>query len=188
MIVKSEDDPVDDLAVGAAAAFHMDVGLGVKRPAFFREPFERLPAVHIVQQGPVFEPSGPVGQEIDRCIQPDGDRAAVEKLSRTRVDEGLAAGRDDPDVAVHKPCNDAPFAVAEVRLPESFVNLGGRVAWGALGDGGIGIHEGNPEPLREAAADRRLAGPHQANKDNRSIKALGQVSHGQGYTGGCRAG
>jgi hypothetical protein len=114
MLVERDDDLVDHLAVRTVAAFHVDVGLGVKLAPLGREPFESFAPVDIAQERASLEASGPVGQQVDRRIQPDRDRPVVEHLAGARVDEDLAAGGDHPDLVVDQPGDQPPLAVAKV--------------------------------------------------------------------------
>ena len=183
MLVESQDNLFDHLAVGAAAALHVEVRFGIELAAFACEPFQRLAAIsHVAKQRPRLKPPGPIGKQVDGCIEPDRDRPVVEQFARARVDENLAAGGDNPDLVVDKPRDQPPFAIPEIRLAESLENLRWRIAGGAFGNRRVRIDERQAQTLCQAPADRRLAGTHQAYKDDRTIKAFGQVSHEQGYT------
>ena len=177
MLVECDDDPLDDLAMRAASAFHVNVRLGVKVAPLVREPLESLLAIDVPQQRPGLQSSCPVGEEVDRGVEPDRNGAAVEQLPSPRVDEHLTPRGDYPDLVVDQPCDETPLAIAEVCLAESLKDFGRGEAGGAFGDRSIRVEEGKPEPLGQTAANRRLAGAHEADKDNRTIEAFGQVSH-----------
>ena len=49
-------------------------------------------------------------------------------------------------------------------------------------DGRVAVDEGQAEPLRKAAAHRRLARPHEADEDDWAIETLGEFMHARGYT------
>ena len=72
--------------------------------------------------------AGALGQHVDRRVEPDGDRALVEQLAGARIDEGAAAGGDDPDVALDQPGDQPPLAVAEIMLAIALEHFGGRGA------------------------------------------------------------
>ena len=64
--------------------------------------------------------------------------------------------------------DDLAFAVAESRFAVALEDLLDRAAGGHL-DLVVGVEEGKPQPLRQAAADRGLAGPHQSDHDDRTV-------------------
>ena len=91
-------------------------------------------------------------------------------------------------MALDQPRHQPPLAIAEILLAIAFINFGGAETGGIL-DRRIAVDERQVEPLREAPADGRLADTHQADKDDRFIKAVRQTMHGQGgYTWGCMVG
>ena len=184
MLFQGFDDRFDHVAVGAVAAFYVDVRLGIHVPTFRLELLKRrLAIVDLVQQRPCVQSGCPSGQQIHRRIEPDGDRPLVQQLPSARIDEDLASGRNHPDLVVDQPRDQSPLAVAEIRLAEPLEHLCRRVACRIL-DGRIGIDEGQVKAPREPSPDGRFAGPHQADKDEGTIKALNKVSHIEGYTAG----
>jgi hypothetical protein len=66
------------------------------------------------------------------------------------------------------PADDARFAGPEVGLAVACKNVRDRHP-GGLFDLRIGVDEWDREPLRQAAPDRRLAGPHHADKHHRAL-------------------
>jgi hypothetical protein len=62
----------------------------------------------------------------------------------------------------------AAFAIAEMRLAELSENVRDRHAGGAF-DLVVGVGEPHSQPLRKAAADRRLARPHQPDEHDRPV-------------------
>ena len=103
------------------------------------------------------------------------------------IDERPAAGRDDANFALDEPCDQAPFPVAEIGFAVALEDFGGRIAGGIL-DRRIAVDERQAEPPREAPADGRFAGAHQADKDDWAIEAGGQLFHARGYTAGRKVG
>src|SRR6185503_1533401 len=101
----------------ARAALHMDMRLLVGRPALVREPVENRLGVAVAELRAGVAARGPLGEDVDGRVEPDGDRAFVEKRASAGVDEGAAAGRDHLDVAlVDEARDEPPLAVAEVLL------------------------------------------------------------------------
>ena len=122
-----------------------------------------------------------LGEDVDRRVEPDGDRALVEQLARARIDEGAAAGGDHPDLALDQPRDQPPLAVAEILLAVALEHLGGGIAGGIL-DRGIAVDEGQAEAPGQAAPDRRLSDPHQPDQHHRPVETLAQFHHLRGYT------
>ena len=78
-----------------------------------------------------------------------------------------------------QPCHQTPLPIAEIFLAIAFKDFGGGETGGIL-DRRIAVDEGEVEAPREASADRRLADAHQADKDNRFIKAFDEILHSLG--------
>ena len=92
------------------------------------------------------------------------------------IDEGAAAGGDDPDVAFDQPRDQPALAVAEIALAVAFEHLGGRIAGGVL-DLGVAVDEGQAEPLGQAPPDRRLPDPHQPDQHHGPVETLAKFHH-----------
>ena len=176
MLLKRADDRIDDVAVCAIAAFHMDVGRGISRPALGGEALERAFGILCAQPWAGIAPRRAIGEDFDRRIEPDRDRLLIEQLPGAWLDEGIAPGGDDADVSVHQARNDAPLAVAIIVFPKPLEDLRGGQA-GRVLDGRVAIDEGQAEPLRQPPADRRLASPHQADEDDWTVETLGEFMH-----------
>ena len=166
---------------------NVDMRLGVEGPALIGQPAERRSRVRGAEQRAGVAAAGAIGQHLDRGVEPDGDRALVENLAGAGVDESSAAGCDDANFSLDEPSDKAPLAVAEVGFAEALEHLGGRIAGGIL-DRRIAVDEGQAEPLREAPADGRFAGAHQADEDDWAVEAFGQLFHARGYTAGRKVG
>ena len=96
----------------------------VGRPALLRQPFERALGSSLRSCGAGVAARGALGEDVDRRVEPDGDRAVIEQLARSRVDIGAAAGRDDPDMALDQPRHQPPLAIAEIAFAKALENLG----------------------------------------------------------------
>src|SRR6476660_5010682 len=68
------DDRVDDLAVRAVTALHVDMSLLVGRAPLFRETLQRGLRIALTKLCSSVPPGGAVGEDVDRCIEPDCDR------------------------------------------------------------------------------------------------------------------
>ena len=159
-------------------------GLGVERAALLGEPGQRFGAVAVAQQRAGVAAAGALGQHVDRRVEPDGDRALVEQLARARVDEGAAAGGDDPDLALDQPGDQAPLAVAEILLAIALEHFGGRSA----ADGSSIANRCRRTAGRAAwpgagrrSICRRPSG-RQARSAGRGGLGIRQLFHERGYT------
>ena len=179
MLRDGDDDPLDDLIVPAAAAAHADMGLGVGCAALLGEAFERALGIVVAEQRAGVAAARPLGEDIDRRVEPDGDRAAIQQFASSGIDERAPAGCDHADGTIDQARDQTTLAVAEIPLAEPLEHLGGGKASCIL-DCRIAVYEGQPKAFRQAAANGGLAGAHQANEDDRSIKALGQLFHEAG--------
>ena len=140
-----------------------------------------------LSSGRVSRRDGALGEDIDRRVEPDGDRPLVEQLARARIDEGAAAGRDHPHLAVDQPRDQPPLAVAEILLAVALEHLGGGVAGGVL-DRRVAVDEGQAEPLGQPPPDRRLSHSHQPDEHHRPVETLRQIHHLKGlYSGSPRS-
>lgn len=181
MVFKGLEDRIDDVAMRAVAAFHMDVRRRVGGAALFGEPLERPLRIAVAKQRASVSPRGSVGQHIDGGIEPDGDGAIVQQVAGAGIGEGPAAGRDYPDLPVDQAGDQPPLAVAEILLAEALEDLGRRET-GRILDGRVAVDEWQPEPPCQAPSDGRLAGAHQADEDDWTVEALDQMFHAWGYT------
>src|SRR6185369_6042113 len=111
-------------AMRAVAAFDVDMGFGVGRPTLVRQAFERAPGIGIAEQRPGIPARCPLGQDVDRRIEPDRNRALVEDFAGAWVDISAAASRDHPDLALDQAGDESPLAVTENAFAVAFVNLG----------------------------------------------------------------
>jgi hypothetical protein len=89
----------------------------------------------------------------------------TDRRSGLRVHEGAAAGRENDRRSREQAPHHAALAVAEFLLAIPAEQLGDRTARGGF-DLGVRVEEGQPESRCDATSDRRLAGAHQADKDN----------------------
>ena len=78
MLVQRDDDRLDHLAMPAGAAADMDVGLGVGRATLVGEPRQRALGIGIAKQRAGIAPRSSLGQDVDRCVEPDGDRPGIQ--------------------------------------------------------------------------------------------------------------
>ncbi len=114
---------------------------------------------------PVVAAGHPLDQKVDRGIEPDGGCPRDDERARARIDEGAAAGSQHSARAGHQAGYHAALAVAEMRLAEAGKDIADGHAGGGF-DFGVAVVERPAEPGGEAAADRGLAGPHQADEDD----------------------
>ena len=98
----------------------------------------------------------------------------VEQLAGARVDEGAAAGRDHPHLALDQAGDQPPLAVAEIVLAIALEHLGGGQA-GRVLDRGVAVDERQAEPPRQAPPDRRLSHSHQSDQHDRPVETLRQI-------------
>src|SRR5205085_7683807 len=68
MVLDRPNDIFDDFAVGAVAAFHVDVGFGISLPLALREPSERVLGIAILEQWTGVAPRRPFGEDVDRRV------------------------------------------------------------------------------------------------------------------------
>src|SRR5512139_3093652 len=123
MISQGGYNVFDHIPVSAFATADMDLRLGVHRPSLIREPRQRFRPIAIPQQRSSVTPAGSLGEYIDRRVEPDRDRAFVEQLSGPRVNEGAAAGCNDPNRSIDETRNKPPFSIPEVMLAKLFEQL-----------------------------------------------------------------
>ena len=158
------------------AATDVNLGLGIHGLALFGEPGEGRGPVALPKKRAGVPASRPFGQHIHRSVEPDGDGALVQQLARPGIDKGAAACRDHSDGAIDQTRNEAPLPVTEIMFAILFEQFG-RGRPGSLFDFDIAVDEGKSQPLGQATADGRLAGPHEANEHDRPVKHVGQLLH-----------
>ena len=181
MVFERLEDRIDDVSVGAIAASHMNVSRRIERPFLVGEALQRPFRIAVAQQWPGVSPRGPVGENIDGRVEPDGDRTGVQQFARPRVDEDTATGRNHPDLAVDQSSDQAPLAIAIILLAIAFEHFRGGQPRRVF-NRRVTVHKRQAQPLREAAADCRFADAHQADENDRAVEALDQMLHGWGYT------
>ena len=184
---ESCDNAFHDVAVSARSASNVDVRFGVEWPALIGQPAKGCCAIGSSKERARVATPGPIGKHLDRRIEPDSDRPLVENPPGARIDKGPAARRDDASLSLDEPGDQAPFSVAKIGFAETFEDFSGRVAGGVF-DLRITVDERQSEPPREAPSDGRLAGAHQADKDDWTVEAGNQLFHAQGYTAGRKVG
>src|SRR5579859_4552099 len=101
-------------------------------------------------------------QEIEIGPQPDRDAALADERPRLRIHESAAAGREHVHGVTEEPGNHLTLTLPEDRLAASLEDLLDGLAGSRL-DLAVGVDKGEPESLRQAAADVGLAGAHQAH-------------------------
>lgn len=182
IIVERAKDRIDDILVRAGTALHVDMRLLVRWAPFVREAFESRPCITIPELRAGVAARGSFGKDIDRRVEPDGDRPVVEKLASARIDIGTAPGGNHPDVPfIDQPSDQAPLSVAEIMFTVALENLCRRKARGIF-DRGVAIDELQPKTPGEAAPHGRFSNPHQTDQNDRPIKTLAQFYHPGGYT------
>ena len=187
MLFERLDDRLDHVPVRAVAAFHVDMRFCVGRPPLLARGARASALGSPLRScGAGVAARRALGEDVDRRVEPDGDRALVEKLARARVDEGAAAGCDHSDLALDQPRDQPPLAVAEILLAIALEHSAGGIAGGIL-DRGVAVDEWQAEPLRQPPADRRLADAHQADEDHRPVETLAEIHHLTGLYSGFRS-
>ena len=181
------DDAVDNIAMSAGPASNVKVRLGIEWPPLVGQPAKRFSAIRGPEERTRVAAACPVGQHLDRRIEPDGDRAFVEDSAGAGIDERPAAGRDDSNLSFDQASDQAPLAVAKIGFAVALEHFGGRKTGGIL-DFGIAVDKGQAEPPGETPADGRFAGAHQADEDDRAVEAGCQLFHARGYTAGRKVG
>ena len=160
----------------AVAAADVDLRLGVDWRAARRTGGRGSPArLPCLQQRAIVAARGALGQHVDRGVEPDGNRALVEQFAGAWIDEGAAAGGDDPDVAIDQPRDQPALAVAEIMFAIAFEQTSAALAPAASSIATSLSTNGRPRRLRQAPADGRLAGAHQADEHDRSIEMFDQL-------------
>ena len=144
----ASNDRIDHVLVRAVAAFHVDVRFLVGRPALLGQALERRLGIAVAELRARVAARRSLGEDVDRRVEPDGDRALVEQLARARVDEGAAAGGDDPHLALDQARDQPPLAVAEILLAKAFEHFGG---------GKAGRRPRSPQSLSTNGSPSRLA-------------------------------
>ena len=179
MFLDCGNDPFDDIVMPAAPAADSDVSFGVRIAPFICQSLKRRFRVVRAKQRPRVAPGGAFAEDIDRRVEPDGDRAAIQQFASSGIDERATAGRDHADGTIDQPRDQTTLAIPKIAFPKSLEYFSCGEASCIL-DCRIAVYEGQPKAFRQAAANGGLAGAHQANEDDRSIKALGQLFHDAG--------
>lgn len=162
-------DSVDDLAVRLIVARDAQVRFGVEGASIGIETGEDFPAIATAQQGPRVAPAGPLGKDVDRGVEPHGDRFLVEKCPSFGVEEGSAAGSDHAGAFLDEARDHASLSVTKILFAELFEHLGSAKARRAS-DLAVAVGERQPQAPRQPPAHGRLAGAHQADKHDRAIE------------------
>ena len=159
----------------------MDVRLLVGRTPLGGEALEHGLGIAIAKLGARIAARGAFGEDIDRCIQPDGYRALVQQLARARIDKGAAARRDHPNLTLDQPRDEPPFPIAKVALAIAFEDFGGGET-GRVLDRTVAVDEGQAETLGQAPPDRRFSNTHQSDQHDGPVETLPQLNHVKDYT------
>lgn len=176
MLLEQRDDRLDDFAMGAVPAFHVDVSLGTCLPFDLGEPLQCRLAIAILEEGAGIPPRGPLGEDVDRRIEPHGDGSLLEQGARPRIDEHTPAGRDHPHLSVDQPRHEPALAVAIILFPVPFEQLAPGESDG-LFNLRIAVDERQTQPLGQAPTYRRFSYPHQPDENHRPVEALRQIRH-----------
>ena len=188
MLFERLDDRFDHVAVRAVAALHVDVGLGVGRAPFFAKPLERALGIAVRSSGARVAPRRALGQHVDRRIEPDGDRPLVEQLAGARVDEGAAAGGDDPHLAVDQPRDQPALAVAEILLAEALEHFGRRSSPTASSIAESLSTKASPSRLASRRPTVDLPAPISPTSTTGRSRRFAQFRHLKGYTAAFQVG
>ena len=181
-VAESSKYRIDDVLVGAGAAFHVDMRLFVGGAPLVEETLESRFGIAVPELGSGVPARGPLGQNIDWGVEPDRDRPVIEKLSGTRIDISAASGRDHSDSAlIDQSRDEAPFAIAKIVFAIALENFCGRKACGVL-DRRVAVDELQAEALCKAPADGGFSYSHQPHQHDRPIEALAEFYHLGGYT------
>ena len=143
---------------------HVPLGERIDRVALVHQVFQRLLGVLGLQQRPMIALVDPLPQYLEIGLQPHRDATALDLLARLLVDEGAAASRNDPRTGAQQALDDPRLEGAELLFAIGGKEFADRHARDAL-DLIVGVDEGQPELVCGHAADRRLAGSHQADED-----------------------
>ena len=126
----------------------------------------------------VRRPAQPLGEDLRATIEPDRRPAAVQRPPIARIDDGAAAGGDDPldvggRIGRSEVCDRGAFEVAEMRLALVGEDLGDRAAGPRL-DPLVHVDEGRAVPVRQPPPDNALAAARQP--DEHDVHGLAQSS------------
>lgn len=137
------------------------------------------------EQWPVVSPLDPLGQRVDRCIDPDRFCAGEDQFASLGMHERPAACRNDLGPTIDQPRNHSALSVAKLFLAKTFEDFRDRHARRRL-DLMIGINERDVQALGQPFAHSRFANAHHPDQHDRSGKLQmdrGRVGiHAGGYT------
>ncbi len=152
---------------GASRERIFDIGLGIDRIALLDQAAHHAFRVGALQQRTGRPLAHPAHQHVEIGLEPDRDGAVADQRARLRLDEGAAAGGDDPLALADQPGEHATLAVAEIGFAMMSEDFRDGQAMGGF-DLVIRIDEGQAKPVRQPLADRRLARAHHADEDQRA--------------------
>ena len=124
-------------------------------------------------------PNRPLGENLDRAVEPDRETGVEQPCAGHLVGEGAAAGGDDLRTPVEKAPDGLALDVAETCLAHFVEDPGDahpRRSLHLL----VRIGERQTEAPCEQAPDRRLAGTHQTDKGDRSVNLISPGGHEAG--------
>ena len=156
---------LDDRLMRAVARDHGDVGAPVDGIARLHQRAKRGFRILGPEQGAVRAAPHAAPQHVVLGLEPERDAARGDLRARLVVEESAAAGGDHLRSLAEQARHHAALAGAEIGLAVLFEDLRDRHVGGAF-DLAIGVDEGQPEPLGEAAPGRALAAAHQPDDDD----------------------
>src|SRR5438045_8477989 len=92
----------------------MDMGFLVGLPAFLGEPLQHRLVIAVAQLRARVAARGPLGEDLDRCVEPHSDGPFVEQLAGARVDVSAAPRGDHAHLPFHEPSAQPALAVTDV--------------------------------------------------------------------------
>ena len=162
-------------------AFHVNVRFGIGRPPLIGQLLKHNPWIAVAQLCAGVPACGSLGQNLDWRVEPDSDRALVEKLTGPWIDKRTAARRNNPDLAFDQSGDQSSFTVTEVAFAEALEYFGCGIARRVL-DFGIAVDERQAQPAGEAPPDCRFSDPHQPDQHHGAAETLAQFHCLKGYT------
>src|SRR5262245_60830513 len=122
----------------------MNLGLRVAIPPLIGQAAEDFRSIALLEQRPVVAAGGPLGQHVDRRVEPDGNRAIIEQLSRARVHECPAPCRNYAYFAFDQAGDEAPLAIPKIMFAIALEQVR-RTRSRCLFDFDIAVHEWQAE-------------------------------------------